>query len=43
MIENNAAMNIGVHVPLQRSGLVFLDIYPDVELLGQMIVPILVY
>ena len=43
VIENNAAMNIGVHVPLQRSGLVFSDIYPDVQLLGQMTVPILVY
>ena len=43
VIENNAAVNIRVHVSFQRSGLVFSDIYPDVKLLGQMIVPILVY
>ena len=38
-IVNSAAMNIGVHVSFWINVFgVFLDVYPGVELLGQMVV-----
>ena len=37
-IINNAAMNIGVHVSFELAFLMFLDIYPGLELLHHMVV-----
>ena len=42
-IVNNAAVNIGVHVSFQITVYIFLDIYPGVELLDHMVVPLLVF
>ena len=41
-IVNNAAMNFGVHVSFRISAF-FLDMYPGVELLGDMVVLFLVF
>ena len=37
-IVNNSATNIGMHVSFQISVFVFLDMYPNVGLLGHMVV-----
>ena len=42
-IVNSTAMNIEVDVSFQISVFVFLDIYPGVELLGDIIVLFLVF
>ena len=39
----NNAMNIGVHVPFQIVFSFFLDVYQEVELLGQMVVLFVVF
>ena len=42
-IVNNPAMNTGKHISFQVSVLVFLDIYPGVELQDHMVVLFLVF
>ena len=43
-IVDNAAMNIGVYISFQISVFgFFLDIYPGVEFLGQMVILYLVF
>ena len=42
-IVNNSARNIGVHVSFWISVFGFFDIYPEVELLGYMVVLFLVF
>ena len=42
-IMNNAAMNMGVQIPLQDPAFNFLDTYPEVKLLDHMVVLLLIF
>ena len=41
-IVNNAAMNMGIQIPLQDLAFSSLGVYPEVELLGHMVTLFLV-
>ena len=42
-IVSSAAINMEVHISLQNSDFIFLDIYPEVELLGHNVVLFLIF
>ena len=42
-IVNNDAMNIGMHVFFQISVLGFLDMYPEVDLLGHKVILFVIF